>query len=141
MTQRADILAAANDLVGIKFLHQGRSEQYGLDCAGVLYRIALRLGIKVVDSKRYKLCGDSKVLTECLEGSGFTRKKFDQALPGDVLAFWLRKNHRPVHLGIMAEAGEVIHATAEYGRVVKEPLTEDKQAQCLGAWEWPGGIE
>ena len=45
MVSRADVIAEAEKLIGVKWVHQGRSAKYGVDCIGVVGVVGYNLEI------------------------------------------------------------------------------------------------
>lgn len=44
MTTRERVLAEARALLGVRFMHQGRMAEHGLDCLGLLLVVAMLSG-------------------------------------------------------------------------------------------------
>ena len=132
MAGRADVLAAAEKLIGVKWVHQGRLPARGLDCIGVPTAIAMGLGlVSAAPRADYPRRPNTTFLprfrdelTEILPGD---------TQPGDIIVF---SNQRaPCHCGILTELyGEpaVIHAYAAARKVTKETLAS--AAQSVGVW-------
>lgn len=114
MTRRPDqIVAAARELVGIRFRPQGRSAQTGLDCVGV---VALAVGAGRVP-RDYALRGGSpERLAAELEAAGLRR--VGAACAGDVLV--MAAGPAQLHLGIFTGTG-LVHGDAGLRRVVERP--------------------
>lgn len=117
---RPDFIEAARALVGTRFHHQGRAPGVGLDCAGVVICAAAAIGVALPDRQGYPRRPRESDVLECLE-AGLDR--VDSAEPGDVLAFEI--DGAVTHLGILTEAGTVIHAWVAARRVCENVLDDE----------------
>jgi cell wall-associated NlpC family hydrolase len=100
----ADPVAVAERFVGTPYLWGGRSS-LGLDCSGLVQTALRACGIKAPR--------DTDMQEKAL-GQGIA---LDEAQKGD-LVFWKG------HVGMIGEAGSLIHANGFHMEVVKEPLDE-----------------
>ncbi len=128
-----EIVEAARALVGVKFHHQGRSRDTGVDCLGLLVLVARACHfhfegapIDRLDMTDYGHNPDvanlRAALDTYLQPVGRTAMRV-----GDVGLFAI--DRRPQHLGIIADypaAGEfaMIHAYAPQRRVVEHRIDE-----------------
>ncbi|WP_294196752.1 peptidoglycan endopeptidase [uncultured Sphingomonas sp.] len=113
------VLAAARQLVGVRFRAQGRDPAWGLDCVGLVAVALARAGARVT------------VPHDCAQACG--RCAFDPPddwrpcagdRPGDVLL--CRVSAAQLHLAVRSADG-IVHADAQARRVVARP----------GAVPWP----
>lgn len=119
---RRAILETARAWLGTAFAHQGRVRGVGVDCVGLAVSIGHELGLFAGDRTDYSGLPDGVTLQrelgavlECIDGA--------DAQPGDVLVFWRSpKTRHAQHVGILGEAGTLIHAHQTAGRVVETPL-------------------
>lgn len=117
------IVAAARDLLGVRFRLQGHSAERGLDCVGLTQLVLARAGHGVAAPREYGLrFGDEWRAGSWLAGAGL--KPADDARPGDIAL--VRPGPLQLHLMIVVPGGHV-HAHAGLGRVVETP----------GASPWP----
>lgn len=138
MTPAAEVVAAARAYIDVPFRHQGRSRKEGLDCAGLLIRVAHDLGLTKFDIRGYKrlpdddalaaLCDEHLVRTFGFHVGGVARIRMD----GDA---------RPRHLAIMAEqvyGPTIIHSTWRFGKVVEHRLDDEMRRRIVARYLIPG---
>lgn len=133
MPTRADVLAEAEKLIGVRWVHQGRSAETGVDCIGVPVLVALNLGL-IAQTPRadYPRRPNGSFLTRFRE-TEMTEIVPGAAQPGDVLVFV--DQAAPCHCAIMTSLyGEpaVIHAHIGARKVTVETLATAVQA--VGVW-------
>lgn len=132
---RHHIVAEAEKLIGVRWVHQGRDPERGLDCVGVPVTVALRLGIIAPeDAPRadYGRRPDGTFLAR-FRATPLIEILPTQARPGDVLVFVTQT--APCHCGILTEkdgAPAVIHAYAAARKVVCETLASARAS--VGPW-------
>lgn len=136
MISRKDLICAAREEVGTKFVHQGRKSKQGIDCIGLLVISVQKCGGKIKDVCNYRRNPDGKTLLENLRDQ-LIEINIDDAIDGDILVFWEReKTKRPQHIAIKSDKG-IIHAIAR--KDVKEgPLTEERKKRIVAAFSIPG---
>ncbi len=100
-----DYVAIAERLVGVPYLWGGKSS-LGIDCSG-LVSLACSLAGRAMprDTDMQEREGDSLAVDE----------RLDHLMRGD-LVFW------PGHVGIVCDAGTLLHANAHHMMVEREPL-------------------
>lgn len=134
MTTRADVVSAARSCLGVRFRHQGRLPEHGLDCAGLVLHVCRQLGVPVEDQQNYSHCPDHRLLTWVLHQHLIPISLHD-VQPGDVLRFLSGRD--PVHLGIATDIG-VIHAAALHRKVVEHRLDNSPDLRLVEAYQIPG---
>lgn len=144
--------AAVRHYIGCPFHHQGRSI-YGLDCAGLLIKAAVDVGLpylqfsEIVDYARRP--SRDTILDWC--NLLLIRKPFSHAMPytpqlvsGDILTFWVDDKEHPRHLAMystLADQPTMVHAKADE-EVVEQPFFESGWSKRIHAvWNPPEGIE
>ncbi len=111
------IVAAARDLVGVRFRLQGRCRARGLDCIGLAALALAEAGHRCAVPRGYGLrSGDEPLARRWLELAGL--RAVEQARPGDMAL--VRPGPLQLHLMIVTPGGHV-HAHAGLGRVVETP--------------------
>lgn len=100
MILAADIVQAAESMIGTPFVHQGRVPGKGLDCVGLLVAVARQLGLKAEDRADYPPETSRAMLTAALAASCARLSGFREARPGDILVF--RRGRERWHTGILA---------------------------------------
>lgn len=120
-TTASALVAAARELCGTPWIHQGRTSK-GVDCIGLVSLAARNAGLDI-----FKFCGikeprnyqrepDPKLfelVNQCCE-------RISQPVPGSLLFFKFKRDLYPRHFGIFTEAGTVIHAESKARRCVIE---------------------
>ena len=125
------LAAAARDLVGTPFRLQGREPASGLDCIGVVIVSLAQVRIELALPADYRPRRRSFAIPEtALASAGLSRTTGASPQPGDILL--LRTAPAQVHAAIAINAGEIVHAHAGLGRVVRTPLPD--QWALLAAW-------
>jgi hypothetical protein len=126
MTTRVAVIACARELLGVRFAHQGRNAQYGLDCLGFLIVTAERLGLtfsghppSALDTRDYSTRPDAAALKQKLDQWLLPA---NEAMAGDILLLAIQGE--PQHLALVSDypvAGEIamIHAYAPARKVVE----------------------
>jgi len=116
----SDIVAAARELVGTPFRHQGRIPNIALDCAGLICAVAVTLGIEHVDIQGYGRYPHENLLKLTLDDQCCLAPVKDMQI-GDVLL--MRFGREPQHLAIYA--GEtIIHSYEAVGNVCEHRLDD-----------------
>ena len=132
MTAGERVLAAAQQLVGVRFRVQGRDPALGLDCVGLVAVALWRAGAAVTMPRNYAVARGC--LPTGVEPAGLTR--CDGALPGDVLL--CRVAATQLHLAIRTPDG-IIHADAVARRVVARPGAIPWPIETAWRWTPQGG--
>jgi cell wall-associated NlpC family hydrolase len=132
---RDQVVEAARSYLGTRWHHQGRSPA-GLDCAGLVIRVAHDLGLSEFDVTGYGRTPDGASLYR-MAARHMTRARRPQR--GDVLLF---KFHRsPMHLAILTGDDTMIHAFANNRKVVEHRIDETWRARIVDAFTIPGVID
>ncbi|HEX8655582.1 MAG TPA: peptidoglycan endopeptidase [Allosphingosinicella sp.] len=126
-----EVVARARSLIGVRYRPQGRSEETGLDCIGV---VILSLGISAASVRRdYRLRGTGLPAIEAeLTRRGLVCCPALDPRPGDLGLF--EPGPAQVHFAIFTGTG-LVHADAASRRVVERPLPAPWPA--LACWR-PG---
>ena len=128
---RPAIVEAARSYLGVRWRHQGRTREHGIDCVGLPLLVGIELG--------YMSSGLSPARYPRRPNNTFIplfREYLDSVVPanqqlGDILVF--ADSGHPCHCGILAEnigGLTLIHAHANDRSVVEEPL--DRVIEYLG---------
>ncbi len=154
MYTRDDIEAAARTFLTafrggpVRWRHQGRDPQTGIDCVGLVVCTAELLGEDTSeDLNVYERYPDGKTLRAKLE-SVARPKPLKLMAKGDIVLMNHINTVDPCHVGIITElygAPAFIHAylmgTSRIGRVVEQTLDDDWQRQFIACYEWPNLVE
>jgi cell wall-associated NlpC family hydrolase len=104
-TPTGDPITVARSFVGVTYVWGGRGGE-GIDCSGLIQRALAATGVAAPR--------DSDMQMEAL---GEEIPADAQLQSADLIFF-------PGHVGIMADADTLIHATRHYGKTVSEPLVD-----------------
>ncbi|MEL7690277.1 NlpC/P60 family protein [Citromicrobium bathyomarinum] len=122
MERNIALATAAGELAGTPFRLQGRDPAHGLDCIGLVLVSLARIGIELHLPADYRPRRRRfEIPDAALQRAGLASAPAPY-VAGDILL--LRTAPVQVHLGIVRDAGWVIHAHAGLGRVVAQPLSE-----------------
>ena len=111
-------LASLRAYLGVPFIHQGRTRQGGLDCAGLLKRGLTDNGEPCTDVHGYHRRPQHDRLIDAISGIADRVEANSSEEPGQILVTSCRPNGRAQHIAIRTSPGNVIHAVA--GRGVRE---------------------
>lgn len=145
---KEEIVEYAKTLVGIPYVHLGRSEKNGVDCVGMLRLVANRFGISSHDFFNYAPTADGASLIRELDTAFGVDDGYDPGLPfvgtyesGDVLAFWVRKRTKPTHAGIFVRLDDgrpgMIHTYANIKKVTIHGLNKWWLDRICKVYRWP----
>jgi NlpC/P60 family putative phage cell wall peptidase len=137
MTIREQIVAEAREYIGTKFQHQARLKGVRVDCVGLIVGVAQTLKLSDADCGRYPRRPNGMLVPE-ITRAGYREIPTEDAVPGDLLVFWiLPANKTPQHLGIKTDYG-MIHTDARARRVVEVQVVGDWLERLCGAFVFPG---
>lgn len=139
--QRAQIVAAARELLGTPYRHQGRLVSVALDCAGVLVVVARRFAMV---APGFDITGYGRTPDGTLRGiceRYMTPIAQADMQPGDVVL--VRWGAEPQHLGIVGDwrhgGLSIIHAeNYRHNRVIEHRLWFGDAMQFVAAYRLPG---
>lgn len=144
MTQQAMLVSQARRYLGVRFAHQGRNRETGVDCLGLLLCAAEDIGLELkqraireYDRKDYRSFPDTTMLRAQLDGA---LEKTDAMQVGDVILFNIEG--RPQHLALMTDYPAentfgMIHAYAPMRKVVEHRLDETWQQRIEQIYRVP----
>ena len=128
---RAAIIECARSYLGVPWLHQGRTRR-GLDCAGLIIRVAQDLLLSDYDVSGYGLEPQGNSMRRLLEQH---TRPVGQPTLGDILL--LRFSRLPQHLAILTDYG-IIHTHRAVGFVVEHAYSRAWRARFVDAFAYPG---
>lgn len=134
MKSRQEIIDFARTFIGSPFHHQGRVKA-GIDCAGLAIVVGAWIGSPIEDCV-YKSKPTRGIiisqLTKTLE-----RIDPEEALPGDILVFWMYRRGYDQHIGIRTDKG-MIHTYADIGFVTENGFNEYWKKRLMAAFRYRG---
>lgn len=111
---RKQILEAAESMLGLPFVHQGRSDRTGVDCVGLLVCIARKLGYpEIVDIEGYRRVPKAETIRETL-AVNLEEIPVEDCKPGDI--FLMRTG------GIKARHAAIYHSDETDAVKGKQPM-------------------
>lgn len=145
-SSRSEIVSKSREYLGVRWRHQGRLKSKGpsggVDCAGLIIKVAHELGIFDYDFTNYERQG------EWSDFIGHFRNVMDEIKivdikPGSVLI--LRERSYPCHCGIATdwEPGNksFIHGFALAHCVVEQEYDEEWRGLTVAAFDYRGVLE
>jgi hypothetical protein len=136
----------ARSQLGVRFVPQGRAAYHALDCIGLPVVSAIASGFEPSYVSNYQLfSGYEEMLIDYLS-KNCNEISLDVAQPGDMCAFWIMKQSRPRHLGILTETDNeeesvkygLIHTTDSQGKVVEHDLDFKWTKHIHSVWRLKG---
>jgi cell wall-associated NlpC family hydrolase len=131
MTTRQQIVDEARAYIGCRWHHQGRSRA-GVDCVGLVIRVAHGLGLSAFDIADYSRQPDPTMMRSLLAQH---MEPVGQPQIGDVLL--MKFEREPQHVAIVTNQG-IIHAYAQARRVVEHRLDSLWKSRIVGAYQFKG---
>ncbi len=141
MITAAQMIVEVRRLVGVRFLHQGRSIGGGVDCLGVGLVAAKHTGldimarIAVTDARNYGNAPTPAMLDEVTRSC----RRLSLLTPGALLMFKMPRARYPYHLGIYTDKNTFVHAEAIRKHAVIEQTFGRPWTRLLHSiWAIPG---
>lgn len=115
-----DIEIAARNYIGTPFRHQGRTK-WGLDCVGLIIKVAHDLNITDFDYTNYTEIPDSKEMRYYLNKYMF-RIPTNMQQAGDI--FYMSFTKTPQHLAIYTSTNTIIHSASVFKGVIEQSFSK-----------------
>lgn len=136
----SDAIEQMRQHVGVRFRHQGRNPDTGLDCVGLVRLYLLARGYVFDDRSDYDRDPDGSLEKELVRVMGrpvaLGAGAGTHAQPGDVVAYRFSAV-RPRHVAIVttfAGLPHVLHADTARRKVVEHPLDDRWRNGIVGVW-------
>lgn len=135
MTTAAEIVACARTQLGVRWQHQGRTQE-GRDCIGLVLYVAHTLAMSDFDTRDYaRYATDETMLDLC-------REHLDKVMPADLqpgdIPVFAFANQR--HIGIVGDyvhgGLSLIHAHAINRKVVEHRLDDTWKRRIVGRFRF-----
>lgn len=133
---RAQFVAEARTWLGTPYRHQGRLKGVAVDCIGLALCVARDVGISDFEFSGYQKRPDGTLKSHM--DSKVEPVSFALAQPADLILFQF--NNCPMHVGILSENWQVIHAYAPNRKVVEHRIDERLFSMVTGAYHIPGVV-
>lgn len=121
---REAIVEQAREWKDVRWKHQGRDRHTGVDCVGLVAKVAHELGISDYDQTNYQRNTHDNDFVKHFAKNMKSKRVFLREV-GDVLLF--RDKIFSCHAAILSHkhgVEHIIHAYAKHRKVVEEPLTD-----------------
>lgn len=154
MTTRAEIVAAAESLLGAPYAHQGRTREIGFDCAGTLIEVGHVTHVSIFEFLGYSSEPDGATFERLLDENLVRLPEVYDAKLADVLAFDFGKGiqHCAIVVEMIAHRFDwrrftVVHALRPRGQdkkslgVVRGPLMPVYSRALKTAYQIPGILD
>lgn len=135
------LIAEARRLVGVPFVHQGRSI-HGVDCIGLPALAALNLGLDPEKATGLKDTRDygRQPSSDLLDKVSRSCIRVSKLEPGLLILFKFPGERDPHHFAILTDKNAIIHADAKRGRVVEHGYRAQWLRWTHSLWRIPGVI-
>lgn len=134
----ADVAATARAYLGVRFVHQGRSRA-GMDCAGLVVRVAQDLGLSEFDWRGYGRLPEADRMREVMQSQCVELKP--GTAPSLGLVALMRFEAEPQHLAIVVDHPHglgVVHALMAERKVAEHRLDATWSQRIVALYELPG---
>lgn len=131
---RSAIVDAARGYLGVRWHHQGRTRA-GLDCIGLVIRVAHDLGLTDYDFTAYDRRPSGDTLRTQMAQQLRLLRGGEPHRAGDVLLFSFAAT--PMHTAIATGNG-MVHAFANMRRVVEHRVDDLWRSRLVAAYAFPG---
>lgn len=140
MTPGNTVVLVSRRYLDVPFLHQGRDKKLGVDCVGLLICVGQDLGLDIQASSDYSMLPQGKKLIEEIKKNGCIEIPVEQAMPGDIMVFWLSKREVGIeqHAAILTEKGmlHALNSRGGSGKVVEHEFTENWKRRLMSVWRY-----
>lgn len=119
MITREQIIAQARKYINVRWVHQGRSRELGLDCVGLLVVTAHDLGLSTYDFREYQphpVGGDFLSHFEM----NLVRIRPADELAGDILIFKQHESMYPFHCAFLTGDATIVHSSLKRRKAVED---------------------
>jgi len=126
------IISSARSYLGTPFQHQGRT-RYGLDCVGLLIRVAHDLKLSTFDVSHYGRVPSGRMMQRVL-GDVCDPVALNELQSGDIIH--MAFDTQPQHLAIITPYG-MVHADNQRG-VIEHRIDDKWFNRVRGCYAFPG---
>lgn len=133
----SDVAATARRYLGVRFQHQGRSLA-GMDCAGLVVRVAQDLGLTAFDWRAYGRLPAGDLMREVMRGQCVELRP--GTAPALGLVAMMRFDAEPQHLAIVVDHPQglgLVHALMAERKVAEHRLDATWRQRIVALYELP----
>ncbi len=134
--ERAAFIDAARSFLGVRFRHQGRTRDSGLDCAGVIAASMAAIGKEVLDIVGYPRDPYKAGLESVLVANFGPMLPADEMQVGDIAL--MSFNSEPRHIGVLAPYRYgglmLVHSFAQVKKVVEHRVDDEWRGYIVGVY-------
>ena len=134
---RDKIIDSARSFLGTPYNHQGRLKGIGIDCVGLVVKVAEEIGITGIQDRTDYSSRPSGILPIEMKQAGFVEIPVEERMPGDIGIFWFRAPHLPQHAAIFTEKG-VVHTFNGSDTVIEQRLPQKWLDRLVHVFRFPG---
>jgi hypothetical protein len=143
---REQVVREARNLLGVRWVHQGRDPKFGIDCLGMLICISRAVGYEPQnDFTTYRRRSPGEALQAGLEAE-MDLIPLEEVKDGDVVRILFPRDLEPRHVGIIATGlyeRMIIHCYEPQqggGKVCEEPLRR-WLPYVVSCYRWKGIVD
>jgi len=123
MPSIAEFINQARTYLNVRWKHQGRSRDGGVDCVGIFYCVSVDLGMAPTDVRNYgHRPGSRRMIAEALLYC--EEIHVEQRRIGDFLLV-TTGGEEPQHMVLITGTDSVLHASAKHRKVVEHRLDDE----------------
>jgi len=143
MTTRDDVITTAREWKGTPYKHQHSTRGAGCDCLGLIRGVYRDLyGTEPETPPNYSPswgeAGRRELMMEAAGRHLIQIQRIEDARPGDVLIFRMRRGHIAKHCGILVSDTHMIHAYQGAKEVTESAMVPYWRNRVVGVFSYPG---
>ncbi|WP_113155960.1 C40 family peptidase [Nitratireductor sp. OM-1] len=140
MLERKRIVDMARGWLGVRYRHQGRSKERGVDCVGLILGVGAELDLQLIAPQFYAESPSSNLVLRYADQQLNPIESRELAL-GRVAILWGFDRNEAQHLAIVGEhAGRLtmIHSFSKAGKVLEHSWDSFWMKRLVRVYEFPG---
>ena len=140
MVTRADIIHEALSWADTPYRHQHKTKGAGCDCLGLVRGVYEKcIGPEPETPPNYSPSwGEASGQELMLKAASDYLNQVDNALPGDMLVFRMKRGSVAKHCGILVTPDRMIHAYQGARRVTESNMNKYWWSRVVGVFRYPG---
>lgn len=140
MIDRQHIVNTARGWLDVRYRHQGRTKEKGVDCVGLIIGVGAELGLQLIAPDYYAESPSSNLVLRYADNQLVPIENKRLAL-GRVAILWGFDRNEAQHLAIVGEhAGRqtMIHSFSKAGKVLEHSWDAFWMKRLVRVYEFPG---